>query len=178
MEIWDAYDINMNKLNTELIRGEEVPQGMYHIVPRVIVRNSDGKYLAMQRSFSKPGGAGLFEISASGSIIKNETAYDGAIRELYEETGISVDHLIELEGLTEILHPCIYEVFFVDVDIKEDSIILQEDETIDYQWIPKSEVMSYIHSDKHVAGRTRKHITRAIQRYENIVGDNHENISK
>lgn len=31
MELWDAYDMNLNKIKDKtLIRGEAVPDGMYH----------------------------------------------------------------------------------------------------------------------------------------------------
>lgn len=33
MELWDAYDRELNKLGgVTLVRGEKVPDGMYHLV--------------------------------------------------------------------------------------------------------------------------------------------------
>ncbi|RFT23130.1 NUDIX hydrolase, partial [Bifidobacteriaceae bacterium GH022] len=49
-EIWDAYDKEFNKLkNITLVRGEPIPDGMYHLVGEVIVKHIDGTYLIMQR---------------------------------------------------------------------------------------------------------------------------------
>ena len=49
MELWDAYDRNMNKIeNMALIRGKQIPNGVYHIVCDIAVRHTDGTYLIMQ----------------------------------------------------------------------------------------------------------------------------------
>ena len=51
MELWDAYDQELNKLGgVTLARGEEVPDGMYHLVSEVIVKHTDGEFLLMQRA--------------------------------------------------------------------------------------------------------------------------------
>ena len=50
MELWDAYDAKLNKIDgMTLIRGEEVPDGVFHLVCEIIVRHADGTYLLMQR---------------------------------------------------------------------------------------------------------------------------------
>ena len=67
MEIWDAYDKDFQKLpDVSLIRGEAVPEGMYHLVSDIIVRHVDGSYLLMQRDKRKPFG-GMWEATAGGS---------------------------------------------------------------------------------------------------------------
>ena len=54
MELWDAYDMNLNKIKDKtLIRGEAVPDGMYHLVCEVIVKHTDGTYLLMRRDKNK-----------------------------------------------------------------------------------------------------------------------------
>ena len=45
MELWDAYDKNEVKLGFDLIRGESIPDNVYHIVCDTIVRHRDGDYL-------------------------------------------------------------------------------------------------------------------------------------
>ena len=38
MELWDAYDSKLNKIDgMTLIRGEEVPNGFFHLVSEIIV---------------------------------------------------------------------------------------------------------------------------------------------
>lgn len=46
MELWDAYDEKLNKIEgMTLVRGEEVPDGVFHLVCEIIVRHTDGTYL-------------------------------------------------------------------------------------------------------------------------------------
>jgi len=53
MELWDAYDRNENKLDFDLIRGEPIPAGAYHLVCDTVVRHVDGDYLIMRRDLNK-----------------------------------------------------------------------------------------------------------------------------
>lgn len=50
MEIWDAYNSFFTKIEGKtLIRGETIPDGMFHLVVAVLVRHTDGSYLLMKR---------------------------------------------------------------------------------------------------------------------------------
>ena len=61
MEIWDAYDEKLNKIEgMTLVRGEEVPDGVFHLVCEIIVKHTDGTYLLMQRDPRKHLG-GMWE---------------------------------------------------------------------------------------------------------------------
>ena len=86
-ELWDAYDKKFNKIeNTTLVRGETIPDGIYHLVSEVIVKHTDGSYLLMQRDLRKHHG-GEWEVTAGGSALQGENGLEAAIRELKEETG-------------------------------------------------------------------------------------------
>ena len=41
MELWDAYDGQGNKIGGELIRGQEISEGCYHLVSEVVVNGND-----------------------------------------------------------------------------------------------------------------------------------------
>lgn len=95
-ELWDAYDKKFNKIeNTTLVRGETIPDGIYHLVSEVIVKHTDGSYLLMQRDLRKHHG-GEWEVTAGGSALQGENGLEAAIRELKEETGLNADKLHEL----------------------------------------------------------------------------------
>lgn len=50
MEVWDAYNRQFERIEgVSLVRGETIPDGVYHLVSDVIVRHIDGEYLLMQR---------------------------------------------------------------------------------------------------------------------------------
>ena len=45
---------DFNKIdNVTLVRGENIPDGMYHLVGEIIVKHKDGTYLLMQRDYKK-----------------------------------------------------------------------------------------------------------------------------
>lgn len=152
MEIWDAYDKDLNHLGTTLTRGEPIPQNQYHIVVEVTLRHQDGSFLAMQRDWSKHGGPGLFEITAGGSVLHGETIEAGAMRELQEETGIAVPELIPLYNITNDVNQTHYFGYLAETDASKDSVILQETETIDYRWIEPDKLAEFIASDSVVNG--------------------------
>ena len=102
MELWDAYDEKLNKIEgMTLVRGEEVPDGVFHLVCEIIVRHTDGTYLLMQRDPQKHLG-GMWEATAGGSALQGEDSITCALRELSEETGIKADKLTEVG---RVLHP-------------------------------------------------------------------------
>ena len=91
-EIWDAYLPNGTLAGCNLVRGEPIPNGLYHLVGEILVRHADSDYLLMQRDPRKPNYGGFFEATAGGSALKGEDAYCCARRELQEETGINPVH--------------------------------------------------------------------------------------
>ena len=93
MELWDAYDEKLNKIEGKtLVRGEDVPDGVFHLVCEIIVRHADGTYLLMQRDHRKHLG-GMWEATAGGSALQGEDPLTCALRELFEETGIEIENL-------------------------------------------------------------------------------------
>ena len=88
MERWDAYDADFHRVEGKsLVRGEPIPDGLYHIVCDVLVRHTDGSYLLMLRDPRKHSG-GMWEASAGGSALQGEAPMACAVRELREETGL------------------------------------------------------------------------------------------
>ncbi len=148
MEIWDLYRKDGNPAGCELVRGQPMPKGLFHIVSGAVVRHADGTYLLMQRDLQKDGWPGMWEMGASGSILKGETPLQGAIRELKEECGLDGTDM-------ELLFICHNEVTFYwhylcVIDCPKDSITLQEGETIAYKWVSKEELLSIINGNDFV----------------------------
>ena len=54
MELWDLYDQNRNPIGKTHIRGEEIPEGCYHLAVHVWIKNSKGEWLISQRAASRP----------------------------------------------------------------------------------------------------------------------------
>ena len=140
MEIWDAYDKDFRKIpHASLIRGERIPEGMFHLVCDVLVRHTDGSYLLMQRDRRKRFG-GLWEATAGGSALRDETPLDCALRELREETGIVADSLTEVGRVRS--RDTFYVEYLCITDGPKDRVTLQEGETIAWRWVSRSELLS------------------------------------
>ena len=135
MELWDAYDRDFKKIQgVTLVRGEAIPEGFFHLVCEIIVRNIDGSYLIMQRDKRKHLG-GMWEATAGGSALQGEAPVTCAARELHEETGITSDNLVEIGRELHHNHKSFYVEYLCITDIDKDSIVLQEGETSNYKWI-------------------------------------------
>lgn len=156
MELWDGYLADGTLANRDLIRGEPIPNGLYHLVCEILVRHRDGDYLLMQRDVRKPNYGGYYEATAGGSALKGEDKESCARRELLEETGISADTLVEIGQY--ISHDTIYCNFLCVTDCDKASVSLQEGETISYKWVSAHDFIAFIQSDEMIdAQKNRYH---------------------
>lgn len=157
MEVWDAYDEDFNPIeNMSLIRGESIPEGVFHLVCEVIVKHTDGSYLLMQRDRRKHFG-GMWEATAGGSALKGEKPPVCAVRELREETGIAAEDLTEVGRVRNKDNHSLYVDFLCVTNCDKDSVILQEGETIAYRWVSREELVA-MKSSELVTKRMQKFI--------------------
>lgn len=146
MELWDAYNRQEEKAGVTLVRGNEIPDGLYHLVCDIVVRHTDGDYLLLKRDFGKESFPGFEEIGAGGSALKGETPVQGARRELLEESGIQTGEWKKLYHCISDNTRSIYYGYLCVTDHPKDSIVLQEGETIHYRWINREELISFFDS--------------------------------
>lgn len=162
MEVWDGYYQDETLAGQDIVRGEKIPQGLYHIVCDILVRHKDGDYLLMQRDYEKETYPGLYEASAGGSVLKGETPIEGAKRELLEETGIQAEELIQLYRTVNRKNDAIHYGYLCITDIPKDQIKLQEKETIQYRWLSKEEFLKFIKTEQFVPVR-RERLERYLE---------------
>lgn len=153
MEIWDGYLSDGSLAGVDLVRGEPIPEGLKHLVCEVLVRHVDGDYLLMQRDYRKPNWGGYFEATAGGSAVKGEDAYSCAIRELFEETGITPLTCEEI-GIY-ISEYAIYHNYLCITDCDKETITLQEGETVSYKWISEKDFVEFMNSDYMIPTQKR-----------------------
>jgi len=156
MEIWDAYLPNGTLAGCNLVRGEPIPNGLYHLVGEILVRHADSDYLLMQRDPRKPNYGGFFEATAGGSALKGEDAYCCARRELQEETGIESGTLTNIGRFVS--HDTIYESFLCVTDSDKNSVKLQEGETVSYKWVSEAEFIDFVNSDAMIDVQFRRYV--------------------
>lgn len=138
MEMWDIYDINKERTGRTMKRNDwTMKEGDYHLTVLGVIRTTEGKYLITKRVMTKSWAPGWWEVSG-GAAQAGEDSIDAVKRELLEETGIDVTNG---EGGYVFSYrrdnPEEGDNYFVDVyrftvDITENDIHLQEEETAGY----------------------------------------------
>ena len=141
MEVWDLYREDRSLSGLSHIRGEPIPDGYYHLVVHVWIRNSEGCYLISQRSASRPTFPLMWEC-VGGSVTAGEDSLSGAIREAKEEVGVDLD---PAQG--KLISSTVREHF---QDIKDDWVFQYDgpvslrnattDEVADMRWMTVSEI--------------------------------------
>lgn len=155
MEIWDGYLENGELAGCELVRGEPIPQGLYHLVSDVLVRHTDGDYLLMRRDPEKPNHGGAFESTAGGSALKGEDDISCAKRELFEETGITADDLERIGRYVS--GNAIYCLFLCVTDQDKSSVRLQEGETVSYKWLSEKDFIAFVNSGEMIGAQRERY---------------------
>lgn len=138
-EYWDLYDEQRRPLGRTHRRGVPLEEGTYHVVVAVWTVNSKGKLLLTLRSPDKELLPNLWE-NTSGSAVSGEGSRQAALRELEEETGIVIgDEQIEFIG-TAVKAASFVDIYLVTLNAGQDTVRLQEGETIDWRWVTLSDL--------------------------------------
>ena len=166
-EIWDLYDADRNPLGIKHVRGRRLRKGTYHIAVGIWTVNDEGKILITLRSDKKQDWPGLWENTA-GSVLAGESSRQGAVRELFEETGIraSEDELV-LIG-TERTRNAIGDCYMVRKNVDIEDIVLQEGETADAKWVTLEELDDMIKNEL-VAYPVYNRLARIRDKFEDFL---------
>ena len=151
MELWDLYDRDGNKTGETWERDfgnyKKIPDGRYHLVCDILVKHVDGTYLLTQRHPGKDVYPGFWESSCGGSALTGEDPLTCAKRELFEETGIRSDDFYLISHTFREPSRSMYYTYLTIVDCDKDSVVLQEEETVDYKWVDLEGFLEYTDSD-------------------------------
>ena len=148
MELWDAYTKDEERTGITLVRGEDIPEGLYHLVCEVLVRHVDGSYLCMKRSVEKPNYGGWYEATAGGSAFAGEDKLSCVERELKEETGIEGKNFQNIGRFLGEKNHAIYYSYLCIVDCDKTSVRLQKGETEGYRWMSEEEFIEFVNSEQ------------------------------
>lgn len=73
MEIRDIYDVNRMPTGLTAVRGDTLPDGLYHMVIHVCIFSSDGRMLIQKRQSTKKGFPDMWDVSCGGCSVTGET---------------------------------------------------------------------------------------------------------
>lgn len=126
-EFWDVYDEQRQPMGRLHKRGTPLKKGEFHLVVDIVVLNSDGRLLIDRRSPKKRNCPNYWEFT-SGSVLAGEQSRSGALRELKEELGLTVDaDSLCLLGSSRLDHRLV-DTYMLITDIDPDALTLQENE--------------------------------------------------
>lgn len=151
MEIWDLYDENGKLTGKDHIRGEKVPDGYFHLVVHVWIKNSKGEYLIAQRAADRPTFPLMWEC-VGGSVTKGENGLQGAVREVKEEVGIDLspaDGKLVFSRVRKHFND-IFEVWLFDYDGDIDLKNATTAEVVQTAWLNRSEIKALFEQGKFV----------------------------
>lgn len=147
-EFWDIYDKNRVFQNRTIRRGDLLQEGEFYICCEVWFQNLKGELLITKRHPDKKAG-GLWEF-IGGGVLSGETTKKAAVREVKEEIGIDVSET-ELSFLHELRQKNYFmDIYLVNRDIRAENIVLNENETIDANWVSKDELKKMIENKEIV----------------------------
>ena len=142
-EIWDLYDGNGQKTGRTMVRGEEVPAGLYHLGVHIWPMNSRGELLVQKRSMMVQWKPGIWAVTG-GSAVAGEDALTAARRELREELGVDAgeDELRRIACLRRTNSFC--NVFVIRTDRPAEDFVLQKEEVCAVRWCDADRLMRMV----------------------------------
>lgn len=153
-ELWDIYDENRNITGKTIARGELMAEDEYHLVVQVWIKNDENKWLILKRAATKS--QALKWEPTGGSVLAGEGSKEGALREVKEELGISLDpesgdlfRSFQREQFTW-ENPGFLDVWVFKDNTPVEDVVLQQEETIDAKWASSEEIVQLIENGEFV----------------------------
>ncbi len=155
MEKLDLYNSNRRPLNKIIERDTVKLKGEYSLAVGVFIVDSKGRLLITLRCATKEFYSNLWENTA-GAVVSGESSLQGAVREVYEETGLVTEKsdFVLLEEVRE--NSAFFSIYFLRKDFTLDDIVLQKGETVDKKLVTFPEFEEMIDNNlvaKPVANR-------------------------
>ncbi len=157
MEIWDAYYADGTKAGVDLVRGEKIPDGLFHIACDVLVRHTDGDYLLMRRAADKDIFPGMYEATSGGSALKGADPIACIKRELQEETGIVCEEFTEIAHFSFPECNTLFFCYLCETDCDKTSVICQQGETDSFMWVGEEAFIRFVNSEEMIPTQKRRY---------------------
>ena len=139
MEYLEVVDENDRPTGVVMEKELAHQNNEYHRTAHIWLINGQNQLLIQKRSKSKSSFPGYWDISSAGHIQAQETVVQGALRELKEELGVSIEEN-QLKYITKIRYVGEHNrefgyVFLVRTDLKEDEYVFEDHEVERVEYI-------------------------------------------
>ena len=156
-ELWDVYTIDRKKNGKICARGEQenLLNDEFHLWVMVWIKNPEtGKYLVSQRSADKDTDPLKWE-TVAGHSIAGDTSLDAALREVFEEVGITLEREKATVLATKVALTCdgfrhnwIRDSYYFETTEEPDLQRATTNEVIQTRWLTVAEIRKmYDHGD-------------------------------
>ena len=182
-ELWDVYTIDRKKNGKICARGEQenLLKDEFHLWVMVWIKNpKTGKYLVSQRSADKDTDPLKWE-TVAGHSIAGDTSLDAALREVFEEVGITLEREKATVLATKVAltydgfrHNWIRDSYYFETPEEPDLQRATTNEVIQTRWLTVAEIRKmYDHGDcclnvKDIFGFEDNPVPS--NRYQDIIG--------
>ena len=182
-ELWDVYTIDRKKNGKICARGEQenLLKAEFHLWVMVWIKNpKTGKYLVSQRSADKDTDPLKWE-TVAGHSIAGDTSLDAALREVFEEVGITLEREKATVLATKVAltydgfrHNWIRDSYYFETTEEPDLQRATTNEVIQTRWLTVAEIRKmYDHGDcclnvKDIFGFEDNPVPS--NRYQDIIG--------
>lgn len=139
-ELWDVYDENRRLTGRLHRRGDLMNAGDYHLVVHIWLKNSKNEYLLTRRAPNK-GFPNMWE-TTGGSALQGDDSLTAALREVKEETGLTLDPTSGRCVLRLKTSDCFTDVWVFHQDFSLKNVILLPGETTDKMYADKKTIQS------------------------------------
>lgn len=144
MEAWDLYTQDRVKTGQTMLRGNPVPEGLFHLQVHVCIFNEQGEMLIQQRQSTKRWYAGLWDYSVGGSAVAGDTSLAAAERETLEELGLRVSLAGRKPAVTRWYGSMIDDYYILSMDVALSDLHLQREEVQAVRWARREDILALL----------------------------------
>ena len=152
MEILDVYDKYRNLTGKRILKNQysELRTNEYTLLAYVAIFNSENEMLIQKRQTQLDRHPNLWDISASGHVLSNESSDEAIERKLLEELGHQHDFFEDRAYLTINYDKSYCDVFIINDDIDINNLRLNYDKVQNVTWATKDEILQLIDEGKFI----------------------------
>ena len=144
MEAWDLDTTDRVNTGQTMLRGDRVPEGLFHLQVHVCIFNSRGEMLIQQRQVTKRWYAGLWDYSVGGSAVAGDTSLAAAERETLEELGLRVSLAGRRPAVTRWYGAMIDDYYILPLDADLSGLTLQKEEVQAVRWAAREDILALL----------------------------------